>query len=82
MSGEEIFMKKENRDARWRELKSQGYKVTRERWRNVQYHPKYVRDWPDKEAVADTDLGNLWYKTRFKMLYTLYYEESIQNTLL
>lgn len=67
--GDEIYMKKENRDRRYKELKAAGYDVVRKSYRNQLLHPQYVEDFPNKRIKEDTGLGNAWYKTYFKALY-------------
>lgn len=64
----ELYENRKNRDARARDLKKQGYAVTRSSTRNQLLHPEYVEDFegPEKD---DTGLGNEVYKTHFAVLY-------------
>lgn len=67
----EIYMKRENRDQRARELKADGYSVKRRSERNQQLHPMYVEDWPGDLSDADKGFGNTVYKTMFGNLYVV-----------
>ena len=66
-----IYMKKENRDAKYRELKSQGVRVRRYTSRNQLLHPMYVQDWSYELSASDRGFGNGIYKTHFPVLYHL-----------
>lgn len=65
------FMKKENRDARYRELKAEGRKVRKSSIRNQSLHPMYVQDWPHELSDADRGFGNTMYRTHFAVLYII-----------
>jgi len=65
----ETYMRKENRDARYRELKAQGKKVKKTSIRNQLLHPQYVKDWPNELSAEDKGFGNTIYKTPFSVLY-------------
>ena len=56
----ELYQKKENRDARAKELRAQGHAVKRSSARNQQLHPEYLQDW---EHEVETGIGNVQYKT-------------------
>jgi hypothetical protein len=60
------YQNKANRDAKAKELKSQGYVVKKSSIRNQLLHPQYVDDY---EGHVDTGLGNTMYKTHFAVLY-------------
>lgn len=66
----EIYMNKENRDRRFKELKEQGHRVRKSSRKNQLLHPQYVKDFegPEKE---DTGIGNNVYKTYFSTLYII-----------
>ena len=64
----ETYQSKENRDARARELRGQGYKVRKSSARNVQMHPMYIQDFQGPEKL-DTGFGNGVYKTYFAAIY-------------
>ena len=64
----EDYMHKENRDARARELKAQGYTVKKRSMRNQLMHPQYIRDYPGPEKY-DTGFGNTVYQTHFSCVY-------------
>jgi hypothetical protein len=65
------FMKKENRDAKARELKNQGINFKKRSWSNQQLHPQYVNDYPYELAKEDCGFGNTVYKTVFSKIYTI-----------
>ena len=67
----ETFMKKENRDVRFKELKTQGYKITRTSTRNQLLHPMYVKDYPRETSQVEKGFGNPIYKTHFSHLYSI-----------
>lgn len=67
----ELYMKKENRDKRYKELKKLGYNVRKTSFRNQLIHPMYVEDFPNKQIKEDTGFGNKWYKTYFSVLYVV-----------
>jgi len=65
----ELYMKKENRDKRYKELKKEGRIVRRFSDKNQLLHPMYVEDYPNKEIKEDYNIGNSYYKTQFSILY-------------
>lgn len=65
----ELYMKKENRDKRYKELKKEGRIVRRFSDKNQLLHPMYVEDYPNKEIKEDCNIGNSYYKTQFSILY-------------
>lgn len=67
----ELYMKRENRDARYKELKMQGHDLVRTVHANQLLHPQYVVDYPIQEHKDDNNLGNTRYKTHFAKLYCL-----------
>lgn len=67
----ELYMKKENRDARAKVLRKQGFKVSRGSYRNQQMHPEYIRDW---EGEVHTGFGNTQYRTWFTAVYEVSWE--------
>jgi hypothetical protein len=73
-NGHLLFQKKENRDRRAKELKSQGYTVFRSSIRNQLLHPQYIEDWGEEISEADRGIGNTIYKTHFAALYHLDWE--------
>jgi len=72
----ENFMNMANRNARAKELKAQGKTVHLSSIRGQLLHPQYVRDYPNPEIQADNGIGNAHYKTYFKVLYSVNYNES------
>jgi len=62
----ELYMNKENRDRRARELKAQGRAVRRSSQRGVQLHPEYVKDW---DGEVERGVGNMQYRTFFPVIY-------------
>jgi hypothetical protein len=71
MQNSERYSKKELRDIRAKELKEQGYTVTRSSIRNQQLHPMYVTDLRAGLSQADCGFGNTIYKTFFAVLYNV-----------
>ena len=65
----EMYMDKHNRDARAKELRQQGYKVTRSSMRNQLLHPMYVEDYPRQLTAKECGFGNTIYQTHFAALY-------------
>lgn len=63
----ELFQAKVNRDARVRELKAQGKRISKTSIRNQQLHPQYVKDY---QGTYETGFGNTDYRTYFSVLYT------------
>lgn len=66
----EHYQSKENRDQRYKELKSQGCNVFRTMSKGSCLHPQYVQDY-EGAAKYDTGFGNTVYKTYFPKLYTV-----------
>lgn len=66
-----LFADKTNRDARARELKADGVKVTKSSIRNQLIHPMYVEDRKAGLTAEDCGFGNTIYKTHFAVLYEL-----------
>jgi len=66
----ESYINLKTRNARVKELRSQGYHVEVRTSRNQQIHPQYIVDWVGPEKT-DTGFGNLVYKTFVKSLYSL-----------
>lgn len=66
---DETYMKKENRDKRYKELKERGYDVKRYSIRGQYLHPMYVKDYPHKLTKEDKGFGNTLYQTYFPVLY-------------
>ena len=66
----QIYIKKEARDNKVKELKTQGYKVKRTSIRNQLMHPEYITDYPYKISDSDRGFGNELYKTYFSVLYS------------
>ncbi len=64
----ELYQDKNNRDTRYKELKSQGKDVSRGTTGPQYIHPKYIEDFAGPEKL-DIGLGNTVYKTYFKNLY-------------
>ena len=62
----ELYQDMKRRNARAKELRSQGHTVRRSSHRNQLLHPQYVVDW---EGAVETGLGNTMYKTPFSVLY-------------
>ena len=69
MTNQEIYMKKENRDAKYRELKQQGFNPKKSKDGSSLLHPMYVKDWPNQLTEQDKGFGNTIYKTSFSNLY-------------
>lgn len=70
----ETYQKKENRDARAKELRKlyptkEGYKVVRRSHRNQLLHPMYIKDYEEKLSKEDCGFGNTMYKTYFSAIY-------------
>jgi len=68
MNLKEIYQKKENRDARAKELKAQGLTVKRGSTGRCQLHPEYIKDY---KGAFTTGFGNTDYLTMFGNLYTI-----------
>ena len=64
-----LYMSKENRDAKARELQAQGYQVKRSSASNQLLHPMYVEDYPGKLTQVECGFGNTIYNTHFAKLY-------------
>ncbi len=64
-----LFMNKQNRDSKARELQEQGYTVKRSSISNQLLHPQYVSDYPRKLSPEECGFGNTVYKTHFVKLY-------------
>ena len=68
----EHYQTRQNRDARYQELKNRVSvsNLRRSSSRGSLLHPQYVEDFQGAEK-QDTGLGNQIYKTYFKALYTV-----------
>ncbi len=66
---EYTYMKRENRDAKARELRAEGREVKKSSMRNQNMHPMYVIDYPDRAVANDTGFGNTVYQTLFGVIY-------------
>jgi len=64
----ELFLSKERRDKRAKELQAAGHTVLRRRITNQLLHPQYVRDYVGE---YQTGFGNTDYKTFFGVLYAV-----------
>ena len=65
----EMYMDKHNRDARAKELRQSGYRVSRYSSRNQLLHPMYVEDYPRQLTTQECGFGNTIYQTHFAALY-------------
>ena len=74
MKPHEIYMKKENRDARSRELKVQGHTTKKSSEGPALLHPMYIKDWPELLTEEDKGFGNTIYQTYFSKLYLVEWE--------
>lgn len=72
---EEIYVSRDKRDIRAKELRDQGYHVRRHSWKNQFLHPEYVVDWPERPSPEDKGVGNKLYRTHFTKLYVVSYEK-------
>jgi hypothetical protein len=66
----EYYQNRERRDARYAELKRDGYRVKRSTHRGQVLHPMYVKDYPSLPG-NETGFGNDLYRTLFPILYIL-----------
>ena len=73
--GHEIYMKKENRDARAKELREKGFAVKRGSIRNQLLHPMYLEDYHRELEESEKGFGNTLYKTYFSAVYSVDWEE-------
>ena len=64
----EIYLSRERRDARYKELKAQGHDVFRRTVRGALLHPMYVQDYEGPEK-RETGFGNSVYRTMWPVLY-------------
>lgn len=64
----ETYQSKGARDARAKELKSQGFNVRRYSTGPCQLHPEYIKDW---NQPFETGFGNTDYLTMHKNLYVV-----------
>jgi hypothetical protein len=64
------FQSKEKRDAKYKELKSQGHNLTKSRSTGSILHPEYIADYQGIEK-EDNKFGNTLYKTEWGVLYSL-----------
>ena len=64
-----LYMSKDNRDIKAKELQSQGLAVRRSSISNQLLHPQYVEDYPRKLSPEECGFGNTIYKTYFAKLY-------------
>jgi hypothetical protein len=67
----ELYVSRENRDIRYKQLKAQRVTVTRSTSRGQLIHPMYIEDWPIVLSEADKGFGNTIYKTYVPVLYKL-----------
>jgi hypothetical protein len=65
-----LFQSKENRDARFKEMKAAGQRVRKSSITNQLLHPQYVEDFTGPEKL-DTGFGNTVYKTHFGVIYKI-----------
>lgn len=66
----ESYLNLKTRNARAKQLKQEGYKVSVRTSRNQQIHPQYIVDWKGPEK-NDTGFGNTVYKTFVSKLYCI-----------
>ena len=68
-----IYLNKETRDAKAKELKDQGISIQKSSVRNQLLHPQCVNDYAQETGIvitsADCGFGNIIYKTHFAVLY-------------
>ena len=64
----ETYQDMKKRNARAKELKDKGYRVTKRTSTGSRLHPEYVRDY---EGVYSTGFGNTDYLTTWGKLYHL-----------
>lgn len=67
----EYYQDKAKRDARARDLRTQGIQARRSSTGPSQLHPMYVTDWGYPLSEADKGFGNNIYKTFFANLYKI-----------
>lgn len=66
----ELYISKEKRNARARELRKQNYLVRKGTLKNQRLHPMYIADFEGPEK-NDTGPGNTVYRTLFFRLHKL-----------
>ena len=69
MKSHYLFMSKENRDRKAKELQQEGLQVRRSSISNQLLHPMHVEDYPRKLSPEECGFGNTIYKTHFSKLY-------------
>lgn len=71
--GKELYISKEKRDSRAKELKAKGYFVDRGSSRNQQLHPEHITD---TNFHYETGFGNTAYQMVWSVLYKVeWFEE-------
>lgn len=65
------FINMKTRNAKAKELISQGYKIRKSSIRDQEVHPMYVDDYAGTLVPKDAGFGNIMYKTYFKVLYLI-----------
>ncbi len=66
----ELYISKDLRDLRNKELKAKGINTFRRSTGPQYIHPQYIKDFVGPEKL-DTGFGNTVYKTYFKNLYAV-----------
>lgn len=69
MNIKENFLSKSRRDARAKELKSQGKMVFRRSAGPVQLHPEYLQDASEEGITFQTGFGNTDYQRVWSKIY-------------
>jgi len=75
----ETYQKKENRDARYKELKAQGLNVRRRSTGPARLHPEYIKDY---QGAFQTGFGNTDYLTMFSNLYIVEAQEDSNSYII
>lgn len=68
---DELYVSKQNRDNRARELVAEGRQIKCRRVVGQTMHPQYVKDWPYE---YQTGFGNTDYLTQMPTLYQVVYQ--------